>query len=115
MTFLEFYEPPFYTDGIFVWSNNGHMALMADDLDKDCEALLSRLCDILNGNIYPDKDPDLTYQAPNILLNGNLFLTIRGWGSLIADAGLTENAACEIQDNFANWVIEKLHGHDSPV
>lgn len=85
------------------------MALMVDDLEKDCDALLSRTCEILNGERTPSKTPELSYAAPDILLNGKPFLVVRGWGSLKAD-GFSEKDAILVQDEFAEWVISKLGG-----
>lgn len=115
MNFLEFYEPPFFSDELYVWSNNGNLALMINDLAKDNTAVLDRLCHILNGEIKPSKVPDLTYQAPEILLNGKPFLTIRGWGALMENFADSEVSACKVQDEFAQWVIGKLKGHDTTL
>ncbi|TFU92420.1 hypothetical protein E4T81_12585 [Barnesiella sp. WM24] len=114
MDFLSFYEPPFYSDGVFVWSNNGNMALMANDLSRDNDALLKRMCHILNDEEKPVKIPQLSYSAPEILLDGKKFLTVRGWGALTRFAGSPE-AATQIQDAFAHWVIKKLRGNDTVV
>lgn len=114
MVFLSFYEPPFYSDGVFVWSNNGNMALMANDLSKNNDTLLKRMCHILNDEEKPVKIPQLSYSAPEILIDGKKFLTVRGWGSLIRFAGTLE-AATQIQDDFAQWVIKKLRGNDTVV
>lgn len=108
MKALEVYQPQFWTDGIFIWSANGIMALMIDDeICKDTEALVEKTCNILNDSIQPTKKLDLTYDAPTIHLNGKPFLIIRGWGHLISD-GFTEEDAARIQDEFAGWVMDKL-------
>ena len=109
MTFSEFYEAPFWTDGVFLWSNNGNMALMASDLSDNSDSLLQRTCEILNGAAKPQKVPSLKYRGPDILLNNKPFLIIRGWGSLKA-LGLSEEDAAKIQDEFGAWVIDKLCG-----
>ncbi len=110
MTFLEFYEPPFWTDGVFIWSNNGHMALMMDDLSENSDSILQRTCEILNGTSKPQKVPTLEYRGPDILLNGNSFLTIRGWGELTGALGMTFEEASALQDEFGAWIIDKLQG-----
>ncbi len=112
MTFREFYEPPFYSDGVYVWSNNGHMALMAATLDHNIEAMLDRLCQILNDEQTSTKNPNLTYSTPEILMNGKPFLTVRGWGALKSLCSTPEDAA-KIQDDFAEWVITKLCNKNS--
>ena len=97
MKFLEFYEPPFFSDDTYVWTNNG------------------RLCHILNGDMVPAKSPDLEYKAPEILLNGKTFLVVRGRGSLVENFTNGDESACKIQNDFAHWVISKLQGHDTTV
>lgn len=115
MNFLEFYEPPFFSDEAFVWSNNGNLALMVADGGKDNTAVLDRLCHILNGNIVPAKSPVLEYKAPEILLNGKSFLVLRGHGTLVETYNVSDEYACKIQSDFAYWVIGKLQGHDTTV
>lgn len=108
MKALDFYQPAYYSDGIYIWSSNGVMALMiCDEISKDPEALLSRTCDIINDIAKPSSKVSLSYDAPTILLNGKPFLVIRGWGQLISDGFSIEEASC-IQDEFAGWVIDKL-------
>ena len=108
MTALEFYQPSFYSDGVYIWSSNGTMSLMiCDNIVKDTELLLQRTCDILNGNVEPSNAVELSYDAPTILLKGEPFLVVRGWGRLKSD-GVSPDDAIKIQDEFAAWVIDKL-------
>lgn len=115
MKFLEFYEPPFFSDDTYVWTNNGHLALMIADVSKDNTAVLDRLCHILNGDMVPAKSPVLEYKAPEILLNGKAFLVVRGRGSLVENFTSGDESACKIQNDFAHWVISKLQEHDTTV
>ena len=115
MNFHDFYEPPFFSDEAYVWSNNGNLALMIADISKDNTAVLDRLCHILNGDMVSAKSPELEYKAPEILLNGRAFLVIRGRGSLVESITDTDESACKIQNDFAQWVIRKLKGHDTTV
>lgn len=108
MIFSEFYEPPFWTDGVFIWSNNGNMSLMANQLSERSDSILQRTCEILNGTEKPQKVPALEYRGPDILLNGSVFLTVRGLGTLTGAFGLSLDAANKVQDEFGAWVIQKL-------
>lgn len=96
MKFLEFYEPPFFSDDTYVWTNNGHLALMIADVSKDNTTVLDRLCHILNGDMVPAKSPDLEYKAPEIMLNGKTFLVVRGRGSLVENFTNGDESACKI-------------------
>ena len=108
MKALEIYQPAFWTDGIYIWSSNGVMALMVDDdVCKDTDSLMHKTCKILNGEDSPSKPNTLTYDAPTIQMNGKPFLVVRGWGHLKSEGFSSEDAA-DIQDEFAKWVIDKL-------
>lgn len=108
MTALEFYQPTYYSDGVYIWSSTGVMTLMiCDNIAKDTELLLQRTCDILNGYATPTNSVELSYDAPTILLKGEPFLVVRGWGQLKSD-GVSPDDAMKIQDDFAAWVIDKL-------
>lgn len=113
MDFKKVYPAPFKTDGVYVWSSPGAdgfetMALMLyESLDEQGEAILNRIVQLLNGDAKPNKPQLLSYSAPEILLNGEPFLVVRGWGYL-QTATKTNAEAAKIQDDFAAWVIDKL-------
>lgn len=110
MKALEIYKPPFTSDGCYVWSANNVMSLMVADTVDNSEALLQRVCDLLNGTVATDKKPVITYYGPEILLNGKVFLVVRGWGHLTGSGGLALPAeeATSIQDEFARFVMSRL-------
>lgn len=108
MKALEIYKPPFKSDGIYIWSSNNVMALM-NVSDYGC-SLIDKLADILNGKLAPSSSQNYEYRAPEILLNGEVLLVVRGWGHLTGAGGLNldVDVANKIQDEFAEWVINKL-------
>ena len=57
--------------------------------------------DGLKLSINP-KDPT------EIFNNGELFITIRGWGNLTGSYNFSDDSAKEIQDGFRDWIIHKL-------
>lgn len=83
---------------------------MAAGTVENSEALLQRVCDLLNGTVATDKKPVITYDGPEILLNGKVFLVVRGWGHLTGSGGLALPAeeATSIQDEFAIFVMSRL-------
>lgn len=115
----EYFKPPFsfafgYTK---VLTSEGEMAF--DFVSKTFEPTACEmsnedkqsLLDILNGS---DKKfttkLDFGYVNGTITLNDNLFIWIRSWGRLTGTGGglgLSEDKAKEIQDSFANFIIEK--------
>lgn len=110
MKALEIYKPPFTSDGCYVWSANNVMSLMVADAVDNSESLLERVCELLNGTSTTDNKAALSYDAPEILLNGKVFLVVRGWWHLTGGGGLALPAeeASAIQDEFARFVISKL-------
>lgn len=83
--------------------------MVADHIEKG-EALLERVCALLNGEAETKKKPALTYNAPEILLDGKPYIVIRGWWYLTGGGGLNLPAeeAGAIQDEFAQFVISRL-------
>lgn len=114
---LDIYKPPFHTDGVFVWSSNDVMSLMVTDGSsaKRSEALLERICDILNSKVEPKGVSQITFLDPEILLDGQPFLIVRGWGHLAGTGGLNlpEDEAVKLQREFALWVVDKLNNNDN--
>lgn len=109
MRALEIYKPPFTSDGVYIWSSNNVMALM-NGSDYAC-SLMDKLADILNGKTDPVSSRKYEYRAPEILLDGEVLFVVRGWGYLTGTGGLNlpVEEANKIQDEFAEWVIEKLN------
>lgn len=110
MKALEIYKPPFISDGNFIWSSNDVMSLMLADHFSNEEEVLSELAKILNGEDKPTKARKYEYNAPEILHNGEPLFVVRGWGHLTGSGAmnLEPEVAAKIQDEFAQWVIEKL-------
>ena len=46
--------------------------------------------------------------STEIFNNGELFITIRGWGNLTGSYNFSDDSAKEIQDGFRDWIIHKL-------
>lgn len=64
-----------------------------------------------------DERPDFTWEASKtspceILMNGEPCICIRGWGELtgIGGYGLSREEAAKIQDDFKEFLIDKLNG-----
>ena len=64
-----------------------------------------------------DERPDFTWEASKtspceILMNGEPCIYIRGWGELtgIGGYGLSREEAAKIQDDFKEFLINKLNG-----
>lgn len=114
MTFKEIFKPPFKTDGVFVYTADDVMALMPADCASDPQNLLERTCEVLNGTKPSAGNPKIGCEGPDIYCNGDLLLVVRGYGYLTGSGGLglSDIEACEIQDRFAEWVVEQLKGNN---
>lgn len=110
MTAKEVYRPPFHQDGVYIWSADDVMAIMATDCMNDPEKLIARTCQILNDEVKSNGNPNITYANGEILNGAQVLLVIRGFGHLTGTGGLnlTLEAALKIQDEFGEWVASKL-------
>jgi hypothetical protein len=66
----------------------------------------------LNGNITKSMDAhELTHKGGEIYVDGIKLLRIRSWGRLTGTGGglgLSTEKAVEVQDSFAQWIIDTL-------
>lgn len=109
MEFKKYFKGPFSSDGIYIWTSNNNMALMT--LNDD-ELRLDLFCAILNNEsdmVYPDA----YYKDEIIYINGQPVLLVRGWGYLTSPSccNLDNDKACQIQDEFGEYVAHKLRNN----
>lgn len=88
MTAKEIYRPPFRNDGAYIWTADNVMALMATDCMHDPEKLMERTCQILNGEVKSNGNPNLTYVNGEILNGANVILVVRGFGHITGKGGI---------------------------
>ncbi len=112
MNFLDVYRPPFRADGPMIYSSNGVLALMAENIAYYPEQMMKRTVEILNGESESMGCPDVGCDNGEIYVNGDPFLMVRGWGHLtgVGALNLPVEEAAVIQDEFAVWVVEKIRG-----
>lgn len=110
MKALEIYKPPFSTDGVYIWSSNGVMSLMAADCVNNPERIMERTCQILNGESKSIGNPNISYSDGDIYNGANLLMVIRGFGHLTGIGGLNMSVenALKIQDEFGKYVCSLL-------
>lgn len=110
----DIFKAPYTTDGVYVYDSNNQMCLMAGDCANYPEEMMARICEILNGTQPTKGNSGVGYEGPNIYLNGDLLLVVRGWGYLTGAGGLHLDAeeACQIQDDFAKHVVNCLRGEE---
>lgn len=112
LTFKDVYKLPFRYDedsGIYIFCKNSVLAFNTLTPDVEYKKELVR---ILNGESNNTIEGDVTQNGEVIIVNGNPVLLIRGWGYLTGcgGLGLFPFQAARIQDDFANWVVNKLKG-----
>lgn len=112
--FEKYFKLPFKADkfGIYAWDANDKMVLQFDYEifdEEEMEMLVTQINGETpeNGNITFG---ELTYKNSDFFSNGEYIFCIRGWGYLTGEGGmnLTETEACEIQDDLANYILNKL-------
>ncbi len=105
--FKKYYKFPLKYDGYsYIWTNNGEMAFSSLVSDEDTQKIVN----ILNGIL--DKKCNTQYNDGYIVIDGRKCLLVRGWGMLTGVGGynLRRSKAAEIQDEFANWCVNRLNG-----
>lgn len=112
-TFKKYYNSPFVNYcGRQVYCENSN--IHAFDFVNITETKKRKIINILNGGRETLKkfNPNLlknTYDS-FITYKGERFISIRGWGKLTGVGGcnLEEEIACKVQDDFADWIIQKI-------
>jgi hypothetical protein len=116
MDFKEIYKAPFENTWGIVFSSTEVWSLDFVRTTDLGEFLQDRIVKALNSEehkgFYPEDDIEYlgTLGDAEILYQGNPIMKIRGWGHLTGIGGLnldTEKAA-KIQDDFGEWIVEKL-------
>lgn len=112
--FEKAFTAPFTTDRHVSWfyDYKDNFCFQLATYSEDGYKIRKELCDILNGKISNMTYKEVTYNRPKgtIESEGKPFLLIRGWGYLTGTGGLnlSEDEAQEIQDDLANYIVEKL-------
>lgn len=109
--FEKAFTPPFKVDKIinWVWDSNHNFAFqLMREIPNEKKQQLE---DILNGKIKPTIGNHYTHDKGVISINGQELILIRGWGYLTGTGALnlSAEAAISIQDDLANYIIEKLN------
>lgn len=65
---------------------------------------------ILNGELTEYNRHNVIYSNGEVVVDGNTFILIRGWGNLTGTGGynLDEEYARKIQDTLGEFIVEKL-------
>lgn len=109
-TFEDVYKKPFRADeyGSYVWSSNGVMTFSS--YDNTNLPFMKRVCRVLNGEIKADFPHKFEASKDNteILYNGELVFSVRGWGYLTGC--VNTKLAANIQDDFIAHVVKTLNG-----
>jgi hypothetical protein len=101
-----------YDDAGYVWSDNNTMTLMFSEYFDDKQHIVDIIVRKLNGDSSITFDKKFTIQDNIDFYYGNEYaFCIRGWGRLISAGGynLTDEQAINIQDSFAEWILETLN------
>ncbi len=99
-----------------VWTQNGKMAFNYLDKDRYDEATFrerDHLVSIINGDIKGEfADVKVSPDDEGVIqINGHPTILMRGWGMLTAGRnGLSCKEAARIQDQFRDYIIDRLLG-----
>lgn len=112
LTFKDVYQLPLREDEFgmcYIWSANNVMTF--NKLFSN-EEIITELLAIINGESNKKVHQDVTYDDGFIKIAGCPIFLLRGWGHLTGCGALNLPAekAAKIQDDFGNWVVNKLKG-----
>lgn len=110
--FEKAFTPPFLKDmfGSLVSDLNGNFSFQFETPDPH---LRRDILNAINGKGNP-KLKNVSYdRSTGCISDGEMkLILIRGWGYLTGTGGLnlSDKEAAEIQDDLANYIVEKLNG-----
>lgn len=109
LTFMDFFKFPLYVDDFVNAVFDSEYFFVLDVISSDI-ATTKTIVDILNGDCKGKMTGKLSYSNGNIYLNDKIFMYIMDLDYCIRNFGLTLSMeeAAEIQDEFGNWICEKL-------
>lgn len=112
LTFKDVYREPFHICEfcpIYVFSANDVTTFNVITEDAD---VISDILGIINGNSKKKMSDNVAFEDGYILIDREPVLLVRGWGHLTGCGALNlpVEKAAKIQDDFANWVVNKLKG-----
>lgn len=91
------FEFPYLEDSAFFILTDNDQQLITNVINGD-------------GNLSHFYVGHFEYINGNVLLDGKIFITIRGWGTLTGSSyNLPFNIAAKIQDDFGQYVTDKLN------
>jgi len=110
----DIYKLPLHQDeyGYWVYDENNNFVFQFERI-KDYNR--NTVIDILNGLKEPTKPHSFTYEDGYIVMDGEReIILIRGWGNLTGTGAhnLPAEEAANVQDTFAQWIIERLTKKD---
>lgn len=111
LTFKDVYKLPlindYYTRRIL--SSNG---VLTFEKIIDNEVVINNILKIINGESNEVVKKDVSYEQGYIKIGGYHIFRAFDYGYIMINDsfGLSPNEADKIQDDFANWVVNKLKG-----
>ena len=112
-TYKEFYQLPLEYQHGWIYDQKGNFVFqfMIDD-----EKTEQKILDVINGKEnFKNLDLVFKYEQGQIVDKSGLpIILIRGWGNLTGKGALNlpEKEAANIQDTFANFIVERLNYRD---
>lgn len=103
-----YWRLPLKLEDNYIVDSNYRMTAMFNNEVNIRDVVKSNVIDLLNGvDTKPIIDYNLSVKDEVEILNDNkLFIIVRGYGHLSSRYG--DDKACEIQDKYIEYIIEKL-------
>jgi hypothetical protein len=109
LTFIDLYKFPFHIEkyGSWVYDAESNFIFQFEFRNEETR---NKVIDILNGDCKEYKKQVIENRQGEIFINGNNFITIRGWGNLTGCGALNLNGdyAAKIQDTLAEYIVTTI-------
>lgn len=116
MIWQDYFKPPYSTDdyGIYMFDADENICLEYNPATTYDETIIHQVAKILNGEDkwFPhDINKATVVKNANdcfIMLENSDVITVRGWGYLTEVKHLSNKDAAKIQDDFLEFVVNKI-------
>ena len=108
MDFKDYYKLPFKLSAGYIFADNGNMVFtFRKGISKKIQ---EQILNTLNNNTIQLTTNKYSIKNYIDLYNHNIYYgNIRGWGGLTGRLKLSVKEAEKVQDDFAQWMINKLN------
>jgi len=110
-TYKDIYHFPLVESDGWVYDQNRNFVF---EFTIDLEKIKEHILNVINGMVnFKNNNLIFKHEDGYIMYKSNLhIILIRGWGNLTGSMNLSDEEARNIQDTFADFIVERLNYRD---